>query len=385
MRRWISQCTRFLLAYMLLISLLVQPVYAVNKGQEQGQGKEEVKAFLNMLYATRTKFLITNQPETIAKFYMKTRASGYALEQEKRRTNYIHAWGEKRALRFNDASSSIRIFRLDVKGDRAKAYLHESLCLSYVYPGKNLPPQKMGIGTRHSISLQKVDGSWRVLREWYLDPIDEDTRYIPTEPSEQKTDQSTAAAPQAIPVKKSGQSRYNREKAVEYANKYAGAAWGAGNNHLYNKKYKDYTYLGGDCTNFSSQVLGDKEEGGGLPMGRGWHYYSGAGGSVAWVQTDGLKNFLLYSGYGRLIGRGYYESMVKPTEKYPHGAVAELQPGDLIGYEMKNGDVDHFSVVVGKDDNGYPLVNSHTGDRYRVPWDIGWDKKTRFWLIHIRD
>jgi hypothetical protein len=379
MRRLVTQSTRFLLVCTFLVCLFPPHVYADNKEQ----GKAEVEAYLKTLYDARTKFLITDQPETIAKFYTKAKASEYAIQHEKRRTNYIHAWAEKRGVKFNDAKSSIRIFRLNVQGERAKAYLHESVSLSYTYAGKNLPAQTMGLGTRHSITLQKVDGRWRVLREWYLDPIDEDTRYIPTEPSEQKTEQSTASVPQAIPVKKSG-GRFNREKAVEYANKYAGAAWGAGNNHLYNKKYKDYTYLGGDCTNFASQVIGDKEEGGGLSMGRGWHYYSGQGGSVAWVQTDALKNFLLYSGYGRLVGRGYYQNVVKPTGKYPQGAVGELQPGDLIGYEM-NGDVDHFSVIVGKDDNGYPLVNSHTGDRYRVPWDIGWDKYTKFVLIHIRD
>ena len=48
------------------------------------------------------------------------------------------------------------------------------------------------------------------------------------------------------------------------------------------------------------------------------------------------------------------------------------------------GDVDHFSVVVGYDNQGYPLVNSHTADRYRVPFDLGWDKHTKYLLIHIQ-
>ena len=179
--------------------------------------------------------------------------------------------------------------------------------------------------------------------------------------------------------------RYNREKAVAYANKYAGAAWGAGNNHRYNPKYQDYHYQGGDCTNFASQVIGDPEEGGGLPMTRTWRYYKHQGGSVAWVQTDAFKRFLLNSGYGQVIGYGYFSDLTKPNSRHPNGAIAKIQPGDLIGYEMRKGDVDHFSVVVGKDANGYPLVNSHTGDRFQVPWDIGWDKYTRFVFIHIRD
>lgn len=85
-----------------------------------------------------------------------------------------------------------------------------------------------------------------------------------------------------------------------------------------------------------------------------------------------------------MIAKGKFPDVVKPSEKHPAGAIAKLQPGDLIGYEMK-GDVDHFSVVVGFDDYGYPLVNSHTADRYRVPFDLGWDRYTSYWLIHIRD
>lgn len=183
------------------------------------------------------------------------------------------------------------------------------------------------------------------------------------------------------PAKKT--KRFNREQAVDYANKYAGLAWGAGNNNRYNQKYRDYTGLGGDCTNFASQVIGDPKEGGGLPMTKRW-FSTTAGGSDAWVRTDGLKDFLLHSGYARLIGKGYFADVVKPTPKQPRGAIGELQPGDLIAYELK-GDVDHFAVIVGFDDNGYPLVNCHTTDRYRVPFDLGWDKSTKYLLIHIRD
>ncbi|WP_443662559.1 amidase domain-containing protein, partial [Clostridium sp.] len=32
-----------------------------------------------------------------------------------------------------------------------------------------------------------------------------------------------------------------------------------------------------------------------------------------------------------------------------------------------------------------PLVNTHTIDRYRVPWDLGWgDKNINFYLIHVK-
>lgn len=112
-------------------------------------------------------------------------------------------------------------------------------------------------------------------------------------------------------------------------------------------------------------------------------YYQGSG-SKAWVHTDSFKQHLLKNGYGHLIAEGSFAEVQQPTKINPKGAMARLQPGDLIGYEIK-GNIDHFSIVVGRDDNGYVLVNSHTGDRNQVPWDLGWDSKTKFILIHIND
>lgn len=62
--------------------------------------------------------------------------------------------------------------------------------------------------------------------------------------------------------------------------------------------------------------------------------------------------------------------------------LAQIRPGDLIGY-FEGGRVVHFAVVVGYDPDGYPLVISHSADRYRVPWDLGWDRSTRFLLYHV--
>ncbi|MNE50403.1 putative amidase domain protein [compost metagenome] len=170
---------------------------------------------------------------------------------------------------------------------------------------------------------------------------------------------------------------------MAYANKYAGAAWGAGNNHRYNQSYLDYTSRGGDCTNFASQVIGDKKAGG-LPMTYVWR--SGkSGGTQSWVRTDSFSHFILNNGYGKLVSKGDFQHIVSPTKDNPNGAVSQLLPGDLIGYIIKGSDVDHFSIVVGHDDYGYPLVNSHTADRYRVPFDLGWDKYTKYLLIHIKD
>jgi len=345
---------------------------------EHDKDKEEVVAFLSQLFKDRNDFLLNKLPATIDKYYVQSQSgSRFAFQMEMKRMKYTNLWAEKRGIRLIAAEPAIRITRLKRDGDTVRLAFVQSSKITYAYQTSDLPPQTFGVGTRHALTLKKVDGTWKVLREWYLDPLEENPDLIPDSP---------AGFPHPV-ASSSAQStnkgnRYNRERAIAYANKYAGLAWGAGNNNRYNQKYLDYTSRGGDCTNFVSQVLGDPKEGGGLRMTGTWRY--SGGGSRAWVQTDAFSHYLLYSGYGKLIAKGDFSEITQSTAKHADGAVAKLQPGDVIGYIL-GGDVDHFSVIVGHDANGYPLVNSHTVDRYRVPFDLGWDKKTKYLLIHIND
>ncbi|GIP31658.1 amidase domain-containing protein [Paenibacillus sp. J2TS4] len=352
-----------------------------NKEEE----RQQVESFIGRLFDERAQMLIHSTSEALDEYYLTAEATGkQALKLEKQRTEYVQAWADKRLLTFNEAESRVRIVRLNVSGNQARVSLVQSLKLSYAYNAKPDQPQHFGIGTRHVLTLRQKDGHWKVTREWYLDPLTENPKLIPElEPTQNgvpffRTDGVSTSSPNSNSI------GYQRERAVEYANKYAGIAWGAGNNNRYNQKYRDYAHLGGDCTNFASQVIGDPEEGGGLKMTSRWRYRYNVGGNEGWVRTDSFKNFLLYSGYGQLVARGTFEAVTTRTDKHPDGAFASIQPGDLIAYEM-NGDVDHFSIVVGFDDYGYPLVNSHSADRYRVPFDLGWDKYTKYWLIHIKD
>lgn len=366
-----------LIGITLIVGLAPLNAYALN--EQQDKVKEEITLFLQQLYKDRNSFLINRLPETINKYYVQNlRGSRYAYQMELKRGQYINSWADKRGISLTEAVPEIRITRIKRDGELAKISLVQSAKISYGYKELDLPLQSFGVGTRHALTVKKTDGNWKVLREWYLDPLEENPDLIPDPPAGFP---HPFANSDSIQANNKG-NKYNREHAVEYANKYAGLAWGAGNNNRYNRKYKDYTSLGGDCTNFVSQVLGDTKEGGGLRMNGAWGYWGG--GSRAWVQTDAFKNYLLYSGYGRLIAKGDFMEVTRSNDKFPDGAIAKLQPGDVIGYILE-GDVDHFSVVIGHDAKGYPLVNSHTADRYRVPFDLGWDKSTKYLLIHIND
>jgi hypothetical protein len=336
-----------------------------------------LSVFINDLFAARAQILIDNNPKSIRNYYLENiKSSQYAYQHEARRSEYLNTWASHRGVKFTKAEVKIRITRQREQVDTARVSVVNTMQLTYEYPGLEPAKQQFGLGTRHGITLKKVNGHWHLKSEWYSDPLDEDPAMISVYEENQKRMQ-----PEIV---QAAHKKYNRMQAVAYADKYAGDAWGADNDHKYNKKYKDYTHLGGDCTNFASQVIGDQAEGGGLKMTSNWYYRYKQGGSEAWVRTDSFKSFLVYRGYGRIIARGGFKDLSVPSSRFPNGAFAKLELGDLIAYEIK-GDVDHFCILTGRDPKGYPLVNSHSSDRFHVPMDLGWDKKTKFSLIHIRD
>ena len=76
---------------------------------------------------------------------------------------------------------------------------------------------------------------------------------------------------------------YNRAKAFEYADKWALSR---------NPVYYDYSDLGGDCTNFCSQVI----HAGGCRMNyssRGWYYRNGNDKSPSWTGVNYLYQFMV--------------------------------------------------------------------------------------------
>lgn len=371
----------------LLILLFYLPTGTSLANDSLSVEEQELNSFLARLFDARTQLFIHQDKNGLADFYNPSvETSKRTFLQELKRSRYLNAWARARGIIFTDAEGRIYLKSIQINGDTAQVSLFHSTRLAYLYDFKNYPRQQFGAGTRHKIFLKKENDQWYVLRDTYSDPMEENPDMIPitsVKPymdrlSEEGRQSPVFASPVQAPV------RYHRRQAVAYANKYAGSAWGAGNRNEYNERYKDYTDEGGDCTNFASQVIGDPIEGGGLPMMQDWYFSPKSGGTISWIRTDSFKDFLLYGGYGQLIASGYFDEVTKPIPSFPKGAIQELKPGDLIGYEIE-GDLDHFSIVVGTDDHGYLLVNSHTGDRYRMPWDIGWDKNTKFWLIHIKD
>ena len=339
----------------------------------------DMKPVIEEMYKTRSEVFVTTDLAKLKPLFDLSRKYGiWTLEHEVRRVKYLADWSKKRDIKFIHVESTIRIKKIYKKDDILRFALEESNKFDYIYNHDEMPKiNSFGVGLRHTLSLINKEGKWLIYSDWYTDCFEDAmgiySGTISTESAIAPNFSNEASSQET----KANLYGYNRQKAVEYADKYCGAAWGSDNNFKYNKKYPDYNGQGGDCTNYVSQVLGDAE-GGGMKQSRSWYK-----GTHSWSNVDGLKAYIINNGKGYIIGKGSFDELTKPRENAPNGIISKLKLSDLICY-VKKDDPNHFAVITGADSHGYPLINSHTTDRYHVPWDLGWgNKNITFILIHI--
>ena len=136
---------------------------------------------------------------------------------------------------------------------------------------------------------------------------------------------------------------YNREKAVEYAHKWAFSR---------NPMYYDFQNIGGDCTNFASQVIYAGYGVMNYTPTFGWYYISINNRAPSWTGVNELYNFLINN-----KGLGPKAQLT---------TLSEIEPGDIIqlSFNINSDSFDHSPVVVDKG-LGTPstiLLAAHTND-----------------------
>lgn len=331
---------------------------------------EDLTPRLQEIYELRARWLLTEDtpPSLESDYVPASKVAKWALHHERGKIRYMKQWAQNRGVRFTHAKPSIVVTRIKGTADVARFYVAQSLALTYVYPNEQ-QANTFGVGTRHIIELRKHDGKWLIGMEWYTDPLGDDTEVPDVTPAliPEPLPPATPALQAAVEAA-AAKTGYNREGAVSYADKYCGVAWGCGNDHRYNPRYRDYNGVGGDCTNYASQVLRD---GGGLRV-------------PIHTRVDSMAAHLQHSGRAALVKKSGFQHLWKEAAAQSEGFATWIKPGDLIAYQEK-GKLEHFAIVTSFDTRGYPMVNSHTADRYHVPFDLGWDRKTIYWLFHVRD
>ena len=148
--------------------------------------------------------------------------------------------------------------------------------------------------------------------------------------------------------------QYNRNKAVTYAEKWAGAR---------NPNYYNYEYLGGDCTNFISQCIFAGTGIMNYNKSNGWYYISANDKSHSWTGVEFLYNFLINNKSVGPFGKDVTRN--------------EINIGDVIQLSFDGKKFGHTLIVVNKI-NDKIYIATHTFDCYNRELDTYSYVKARF-------
>lgn len=150
---------------------------------------------------------------------------------------------------------------------------------------------------------------------------------------------------------------YDRQKAIEYAKKWAFDR---------NPKYYNFDPVGGDCTSFISQCI---YAGSGVMNYNqyGWYYRNGNDKSASWSGVEYLHKFLTQN-----KGVGPYGEETN---------MQNIQVGDVIQLSFDGSVFGHSLLIVKKEINKI-LIATHTQDEYGRNLATYNFNKIRF--IHIK-
>lgn len=343
------------------------PLAACSSAAASAPNHAWARSALQGLVQSQQKAMIAHRLNDLDPLYAPSARA--ALKASQIRSEYLTNWAHMRHIAWTGITVSVRAPIIKVMSpDFVRFYALEREDYRYRYQSLPRETLQFGIASRHFLSIVRRDGRWQFASDDFTNPVQPD-------------DMAGQTVPNRVGGRPPNFDRLspNRKAALEYANHYCGDAPGCGNNQRYNPHYQDYNLDGGDCTNWISQVL----HAGGFPMTPVWNYEQSLDeGTAAWNNAGALAQFLKSSGRATEFAHGSYLEMTAPTPQWPDGAIETLIPGDLISYKQK-GRIVHTAVVVGYDPKGVVLTNTHTNDRYRVPWDFGWGDKTVFFLWHV--
>lgn len=352
--------------FMMLVavgSLHGRPAYTALTSQEK-----EARAALQRVVQAQQSDMIHHRLDALARLYAPGSEAQDALRVSRVRSQYLFNWGKMRHIDWTGMKVMVRTPSITfVNPTHIRFYALERETYQYHYKSLPKKPLAFGIASRHFLSIVQQDGTWRFSSDDFTNPV------LPE-----------SMAGQTVPNQVGGHPPHytlspNRRAAVQYSETYCGNAPGCGNDGRYNKEYQNYNGNGGDCTNWISQVL----YAGGFRMTYSWNYdHSTDEGSGAWANAAQLAEFLESSGRATMFAHGSYAAVTRPTPTWPDGAIETLIPGDLVSYQ-DHGAIVHTAVVIGYDPKGVILTDTHTNDRYHVPWDFGWGDKTEFYLWHV--
>lgn len=244
---------------------------------------------------------------------------------------------------YRDWEFSLYFYRVLVRCDRAWVRLRENHRVVFKNTLDTVSEMK---GMLHSLTLKKISNEWYITSHRYWDELSEGLMRRRFFAGQRPDWLCPPYNKENLPVL--GLKAYDRDAAVQYAHLWALDR---------NPKYYDFENLGGDCTNFCSQVL----HAGGCPMNNtkevGWYYYNLNNRTPSWTGVEFFYRFITNN-----RGTGPKSREVSPRE---------IELGDVIQLDFPyNAPFNHCLIVVANPEPGNInriLISCHTVDRDNYP------------------
>ena len=374
--RFLYKITSFILIILNLNSLKVNALdpSQINIKQEitnvysdtNDELKQKFQPLVENIFLNRNSSILTRDCEGLKVFYdLDKKVGKWAYENEVTKTKYFTNWCEKQCVSFTKINSIIKVSKVkEIEKDVYNIICYACTKFCYSYEDEPNIENYFKLGTCHYINLKKDNDKYIIIKEWYTDPLADSLDLNNIECTEIKNTILSHKKPDFTIDERT-------QKAIDYAHEYCGISDNDEHLFKYNKEYKNFNPDGGDCANFASQIM---FEGGGFKKNSVWNYCNKSA-TNAWINAQGFKNYLINSGRGTYIAKGYYCDTYKDS--------FNLRPGDIVAYEKK-GRITHVSTVTGLDSKGYPLVTCHNTDRMLVPYDLGWSNNNiKFHFIDV--
>lgn len=138
-----------------------------------------INDYVSNLFSSRNSAFLDGNIESLTNFYNINHSnSKYSLNHELRRISYLRDWAIERGIIFTSINSSIHLKNIQDLGDKITLKIDELCSFNYIYYDDK-SENKFEVSLIHIFTLNKIDGTYQVEKDYYLDFLSNASNIFP--------------------------------------------------------------------------------------------------------------------------------------------------------------------------------------------------------------
>lgn len=133
-----------------------------------------VKSFINEMFSTRNSAFLNGNVESLYNFFnIYNDNSRYSINYEFKRISYLRDWAIERGIIFTTITSEPILISIKEAGNKITVKVDEDCSFNYIYTD-NPQENKFHVRLIHIITLNKVNDTFKIEKDYYLDFLNND-------------------------------------------------------------------------------------------------------------------------------------------------------------------------------------------------------------------